>query len=247
MAKRTLHKKRKNKQKTRKIKGGNYYNYTIFSNDGFNGGIIIPNLPFISDELITKVGTEPDIKQEFDAYNIIRKLNDNQYEYERMLIKILCEPTPIMFPINKALLDDININKAGLIIKPQYTHAMIMKKGDNNLFRIIYINKNNILQNINIKLKEIIKSLGELNKNQYIHGDIKLNNLLVFNDNIYLIDFGTFIYYDDFKKSANNNTNKLSIFLEHIPFEAQYINKDFDINKIKMENLDQPRFKMGRP
>jgi tRNA A-37 threonylcarbamoyl transferase component Bud32 len=205
------------------LKGGGYYNYVVLSSEGFNGGIITPNLPFISADMITKVGTEANIEKEMDAYRIIRKLNDNQYQYDRMSVKILCEPPPLSFPINRDLFDDININTGSLVIKPEFTHAMIMKRGETSLKESIKTRKYGLLECL-VKIKDILNSLGELNKNGYIHGDIKLNNILVYNDQLYLLDFGTFVNKQNFIDTANTNSNELSIFLKHIPFESQFIN-----------------------
>jgi serine/threonine protein kinase len=237
-------KTRRNKKrngKTRKIKGGSFIGYTVLSVDGYNGSIITPNIPFISDNFITKLGTEDDINNEINAYKVIRELNNSQYKYENMLIKVLCETPPISFKINRELFNAINKNK--LDIKDEYTHALVMQKGENNLLRTIINKSNNGIFYYFTKMKKIIYSLYELNNQGYIHGDIKLNNILVFQDNFYLMDFGTFTDYPNFKTNALDNKNKLSTFLGHIPFESQYINEnevnihdtEAEINKKEIE------------
>jgi serine/threonine protein kinase len=249
MAKRTLHKKRKNKQKTLKIKGGTIIEYNILSNEGFNASIVIPNVPFISNNLITKIGIYDEILKEYNSYMTIKKINNNQDEYDKMTIKVLCNPQPIMHEINFDLFKLINKNTdlfvsneekkvKRTVIKEQYTHGLTMKCGNISLMKTA-INKKSDLFTILNKIKPIIESLIEINKNGYIHGDIKLNNILLFEENYYLIDLGTFIKNQNFKEDATNNKNALSIYLEHIPFESQYINnlpyiennELFDINK----------------
>ena len=234
----TRNKKQNKKRKTRKIIGGNIISYALMSNEGFNASLIIPNIPFISNELITKIGKKEDIINEYNSYQIIKLLNNNQDEYEKMLIKVLCNPQPIMFKIDFDLLDSINKNKELFTInknpiqiqhfevKPEYTHGLTIKKGEISLLSLILSVKHNILFNILNDIKNILISLNELNKHKYIHGDIKLNNILLFNQKFYLIDLGTFIIEQQFIIDATENKNKLSIFLEHLPYECQYINNN---------------------
>ena len=180
----TRNKKQNKKRKTRKIIGGNIISYALMSNEGFNASLIIPNIPFISNELITKIGKKEDIINEYNSYQII---------------KLLCNPQPIMFKIDFDLLDSINKNKELFTInknpiqiqhfevKPEYTHGLTIKKGEISLLSLILSVKHNILFNILNDIKNILISLNELNKHKYIHGDIKLNNILLFNKKFYLI------------------------------------------------------------
>lgn len=228
--------KHKRKPKTKTLKAGTIVNYNILSNEGFKGSIIIPNIPFIDESgLITKLGIETEITKEYNAYKKIKELNNNQDEYEMMQIKVLCDPQPIMHKINFDLFKLINNNDDLFIItpekqnnrtsiKPEYTHGLTIKRGDYSLMRMMYNLNGDLLFRILYDIKPIMLSLNELNKKGFIHGDIKLNNILVYKDKYYLIDLGTFIGKEKFKSDAIENKNELSTYLEHIPFECQYIN-----------------------
>jgi serine/threonine protein kinase len=238
------YKKKSNKIKTRKIKGGTVIHFDILSKDGFNGTIITPNIPFIDDTLITKLGTKEEITNEYNAYQIIKQINSNQDTYNEMKIKVLCNPQPIMFMLNNKLLNAINLN-GELNIKSEHTHGIIMKRGQDTMKYVFNNNNNGILNEFIQKIYEFIGSLTILNNFGYIHGDIKGNNILIFENNLYLIDFGTFMDKSKYEKNINEKNNKLCDYLEHTPYETQYLNENIEIKIIENTFVKTKKLYLG--
>jgi len=168
---------------------------------------------------------------ELDIYNKIKEIDKNN-----------------LFTVEK--IDNCKINKEFInsnvnnfdkcsLIKNKVNYQIIYKYGGINLFDYIIKNKTIDVKLLFKNFNEIIKGLLLLDKNNIIHNDIKLNNILFDNNKLFLIDFGLAI----FTNNLFNNSNliqKLDLEHLHMPLDLKlYALSKFKLlkNKIKLNTL----------
>ncbi|KAF0684201.1 Aste57867_23806 [Aphanomyces stellatus] len=68
------------------------------------------------------------------------------------------------------------------------SYAVVMERGEDSTYRKDKLFKSSINQRL-VYLEQMIKSIQALHKLGYIHGDTKMDNFVLFNDQFKLIDF----------------------------------------------------------
>jgi serine/threonine protein kinase len=166
-----------------------------------------------------------DCKNKKIINNSVAKLFNNKinYNYELYIYNKIKEiDKNNLFTVEK--LDNCKINKQFInsnvdnfdkcsLIKNKVNYQIIYEYGGIDLLEYIIKNKTIDVKLLFKNFNDIIKGLLLLDKNNIIHNDIKLNNILFNNNKLFLIDFGLAIFTNDLFNNSNL-INKLD--LEHL-------------------------------
>jgi len=172
------------------------------------------------EELEFEINNHKDITQLDDndcfikLYGYFKKNNNNQYEY------IDSKTNEI-----KCLFDIKNIEN----IDKMCEIYLIMEAGKMDLYNYYFNNKNDknyLVRSFNNLLKFYKLSLNsaELYNKIFIHSDIKMENIVIMNDNsLRLIDFGVSGFHNNFFKKYQGGTP----YFFKLLFNVDYNNRDY--------------------
>ncbi|MGE5628444.1 MAG: protein kinase family protein [Solirubrobacterales bacterium] len=168
----------------------------------------------------------------------------NSLEGEKVIIKKFkpgifkknCDKNPFEAVILSKLQDLRIPNFLGVINeKGFYGFVLDFKKGNtvkDMLFKHHYKFNSDEIYNIGIKLISIISCL---HKNGVVHRDIRISNVILDNDDVYLIDFGLARFADDTMYPFNLDYSYLGDFLLYL----LYSNFESDNNGRKLPWYDE--------
>jgi serine/threonine protein kinase len=196
-----------------------YTNNIINTNEPIASKLFLNNYQAFNDEIKNyQIISEIDINNNF-TFKIIKT---SKY---KLLTK---ELKKLDFPINSNLSKNKFIN----------IYEITMIKADISLIDYLKNNKNTLIFKKNFKKQflNLLNGIKKLHDNKFVHLDLKETNILLYNDNLYLIDFGLSNNINELFFS--NNIKLFGHSYVYFPFETKIIYDLYKSFEIKKYNND---------